>query len=118
MPIFVDARIPVIFAPVAIAGPEDAVLVEGEIPAPEGVPVARFGPQRPGHGIACACCAPRGPVATALHRLFLARARGEVAMFRRVLVQAGPAGEATVRDAVAQDAFLAGRYRLGAESGL
>ena len=111
MPIFIDARIPVVFAPAAMAGRGDAVLIEGDGAAPEGVAVARFSIARPGHVPGCACCAPRGPVAVALHGLFLARARDPVAFFSRVVVAAGAEGEAAVRQALAEDAFLAGRYR-------
>jgi hypothetical protein len=116
MPIFIDARIPVVFAPAATVGSGEAVLIEGDGAAPEGLPVARFSVARPGHVPGCACCAPRGPVAVALHGLFLARVRGTAAFFSRVVVAAGPEGEAAVRQALAGDAFLAGRYRV-ADSG-
>jgi hypothetical protein len=112
MPIFVDARIPVFFAPVPPAG-GDAVLIEGDDEAPEGLPSARFFLALPGHEAGCACCAPRGPVAEALHRMFLARAQGTAAFFGRVVVLASAAGEAAVRRALAEDGFLAGRYRAG-----
>jgi hypothetical protein len=110
MPNFADPRIAVIFAPAASAGAGDAVLMEGEGAAPPGVPVARFGAARPGHLAGCACCAPRGAVATALHRLFVDQMRAGGAMFARVVVAAGPAGQAAVRRALEDDAFLAGRY--------
>lgn len=117
MPIFVDARIAVTFAPAASAGRGEALLIEGQGAAPDGVPVARFAAVPVGHFPAgpapgCACCRPRGPVAEALHRLFLARARGASACFTRVIVAAGAEGEAAVRQALAGDAFLAGRYRV------
>jgi hypothetical protein len=111
MPIFIDARIPVVFAPAGAAGGGDALLIEGDGAAPDGLPVARFSTALPGHAVGCACCAPRGPVADALHRLFLARARGTAAFFARVVVAAGPEGEAAVRRALVDDAFLSGRYR-------
>ena len=60
----------------------------------------------------CRCCVPRGPVAEALGRLFLARARGEVAWFHSIAVIATPAGEAAVRAALAGDQVAAGRFRL------
>jgi hypothetical protein len=44
--------------------------------------------------------------------LFLARARGEVAWFRAIAVQATPSGEAAVRAALAEDQVSAGRFRL------
>jgi hypothetical protein len=118
MPIFVDARIPVLFAEAAAAGPDDAVLVAGDAPdvlvagdAPD-VLVAADAPVPTGHAAGCTCCAPRGAVADALSRLFLARARGETPFFRRVVVAAGPEAETQVRAALDRDAFLAGRYRL------
>ena len=112
MTIFVDARIPVTFAPAATAGRGDAVLIDGEGAVPEGVPVARIQATPPGHAADCTCCAPRGPVAEALHHLFLARARGACAFYTRVVVSAGAEGEAAIRQALANDAFLAGRYRV------
>jgi G3E family GTPase len=109
MPIFVDARIPVLFAAAAAAGPDDALLVAGDAP---DVLVAADGPGATGHAAGCTCCTPRGAVAAALSRLFLARARGETPFFRRVVVAAGPEAETLVRAALDRDAFLAGRYRL------
>ncbi|MDE8347216.1 MAG: hypothetical protein POH28_13745, partial [Acidocella sp.] len=58
-----------------------------------------------------ACCAPRGAAAEALSRLFLARARGEVALFSRVVVMASAAGVALVRAALAHDAVTRARFR-------
>jgi len=107
-----DARIPVVFADLAAAGPDDGLLIEGDAPAPPGHAVARFasGP-RPWHARGCACCVPRAAAATALGRLFLARARGEVAFFRRVV--AVVKDPAAVRAALAEDTLAAGRFRLG-----
>jgi hypothetical protein len=52
-------------------------------------------------------------VAEALGRLFLARARAEAAFFNGVVaVVATPAGEASVRAALAEDQLSAGRFRL------
>ena len=110
MAIFVDARIPVVFATAAAAGPEDALLVEEDPPA--AAVAARLPADRPDHGAACACCAPRGAWAEALSRLFLARARAEAPFFRRVVGAAGPEAEARSRAVLAGDAFLLGRYRL------
>jgi hypothetical protein len=110
-----DGRVTVRFGSAAEAGPDEALLVEREAPVPAGHPAARFRltPGLPGHPSGCACCTPRGPVAEALGRLFLARARGEVAFFRSVVaVVASPAGEAAVRVALAQDQVSAGRFRL------
>ena len=105
-----DDRIPVRFGqPVA----DEAALVEGDGVFP-GRPVARFrlAPGLAGHAPGCACCVPRGPVAEALGRLFLTRARGEVGWFRSIAVIATPAGEAAVRAALARDQVSAGRFRL------
>ena len=110
-----DDRVPVQFGPADTAGPGDALLVEGEAAVPGGHPVARFrlSPGLPGHGLGCACCTPRGPVAEALGRLFLARARAEAPFFHAVVaVVATPAGEASVRAALAEDQLSAGRFQL------
>ena len=110
-----DDRVPVRFAGADAAAPDEALLVEGDAPVPPGHPVARFrlAPGLPGHPVGCACCAPRGPVAEALGRLFLVRARGEVAFFRSVVaVTATADGEAAVRAALAEDQVSAGRFRL------
>jgi hypothetical protein len=106
-----DDRVPVRFGdPEA----DEAMLVEGEATIRSGRPAARFrlSPAMAGHPTGCTCCVPRGPVAEALGRLFLARARGEVAWFRSVAVLATPAGEAAVRAALAEDQVSAGRFRL------
>jgi hypothetical protein len=110
MPIFVDARLPVHFASAA-AGPGDALLIEGEGMEPEGVAVAHFLVAPAGHLVGCPCCAPRGPVVQALLGLFIARVRGECPHFARVIVMASAAGQVAVRQALAEDVFLAGRYR-------
>ncbi len=65
-----------------------------------------------GHVPGCACCVPRSAVGQAFGRLFLARARGEVAWFDAVAVLATSAGEAAVRAALAADQVSAGRFRL------
>jgi hypothetical protein len=111
MNVTADDRVPVRFGP-SEAG--DALLVEGDAAIPAGRPVARFrlAPRLGGHAPGCACCVPRGPVAEALGRLFIARARGEVAWFRAVAVAATPAGEAAVRAALADDQLCAGRFRV------
>jgi hypothetical protein len=102
MPILIDARIPVAVGPAAMARADDAVLAEADLPR-SGMTGA------PGHPAGCACCLSRGAMAQALHRLFLARARGEVPFFRRVVV-AAPDG-AALAEALTGDAFVSGRYR-------
>ena len=113
MALFLDARLPVRFGTADQAGPETALLIEGDAPAPAGAAVARFVLASGGHPAGCACCAPRGPAAEALARLFLGRARGG-GLFRDVVALVrGPAGEAAVRAAVTEDRFAAARFRLG-----
>jgi hypothetical protein len=91
--------------------PDDAVLIEGDAAAPTAAAVARFiVPANPLHGVGCSCCAPRGPASEALSRLYLARARGETPMFRRVVVLASDAGVALVRAALAGDAVTRARF--------
>lgn len=120
MSLFLDARVPVRFAPADQAGPEQAGpdaawLVQDDTAAPAGVPVAKFAlpAAMHGHPAACACCVPRGPVADALSRLFLARARGDVGFFRSVIAcPRDAAGAAAIRAALASDPVLRARFRL------
>lgn len=112
-----DPRIPVRF----IARPEDrqateAALTDGTAAFPPGVAVARFRPARAlaGHRLGCTCCTPRGPAAEALARLFLARARGEVAFFTGIAALAESAeGAAAIRAALAGDVTAQARFREG-----
>jgi hypothetical protein len=98
----------------------DALLIEGDSGVvPPGLPAERFRLAAPvfgkagPHRIGCACCTPRGPVADALARLFLARARGEVGLFGAVLaVPAGAAGAAAIRAVLDTDQVAASRFRL------
>jgi hypothetical protein len=120
-----DARVEVRFGAAEDAGPEDALLIEGDAPAAGIAPrdgdapadrpvVARFMlPVRvPTHPLGCICCAPRGPVAEALGRLFLARARGEVPWFRSVIaVTRSPGGAEAVRAALTGDVVTTARFR-------
>jgi hypothetical protein len=91
-----DARVELLFGPASLAGPGDAVLAA---PAESGL-----------HPAGCACCVGRGALATALGRLFMARARGEVAFFRRVVVTGA---DAATRAALAADSLVSARFRLG-----
>lgn len=105
-------RIPVVFG--GAPAPGDAVLTEGDAPAPPGGYEIRFSlPGHPdSHPIGCTCCAPRGPAAEALAAAFRDRATGKAPFFTRVLVAAvSPAGEGAVRAALAQDALVAARFR-------
>jgi hypothetical protein len=98
MTLMFDARVPVVFGASLDAREGDAVLADGL----EGAP---------GHDAGCACCMTRTPAAQALSRLFMRRARGEVAFFRRVLVD-GHAAEVSVRAALRSDPVVAARFRL------
>lgn len=99
MALMFDARVPVAFSASLDAQDGDFVLADGLNDAP-------------GHDPACACCAARTRAAQALGHLFMQRARGEVAFFRRVLIH-GDAAEASVRAALRSDPVVAARFRLG-----
>ncbi len=98
MTLMFDARIPVVFGSSRGAQEGDAVLADVSGGAP-------------GHDAGCACCVARAPAAQALGHLFMQRARGEVAFFRRVLVD-GRDAEAAVRAALQSDPVAAARFRL------
>lgn len=105
-----DGRIPVLLAGREAAGADDAVLLEGDGALPPGA-AARFSAAG-SHAIGCACCVPRSDAARALARLFLARARGEVAFRRVVAVTESPAGRAAVIAAVTGDVLASARFAL------
>jgi hypothetical protein len=111
-----DSRLVVRFGSAAdVPAGRVALLIEDGARAPlAGVPVARFVvPATTRHHFGCACCLPRGPVAEALGRLFLARARGEAALFDSVVaVTHTPAGAAAVRAALGGDVVTRARFRL------
>lgn len=106
MTLMFDARIPVVFGSRGEAQDGDVVLA-GMLDGPAGHDLV----DAPGHDVGCACCAARTPAAQALGRLFIQRARGEVAFFRRVLVE-GQTLEAAVRTALQSDPVAAARFRL------
>jgi hypothetical protein len=96
-----DARVPVVFAPVEAAGPDDAVLREGKDFTPESE-----------HAPGCACCAGRTHAGRALATLLHARARTQVAFFRRVVVViASEEGRAAVESALANDPVASTCFR-------
>ena len=101
-----DGRIPIVFGSRQDAQEGDIVLA-GLLDGPPGRDLLAG----PGHGAGCACCVARTPAAQALGRLFMQRARGEVAFFRRVLVE-GQACEAAVRAALQSDPVAAARFRI------
>ncbi len=122
-PIEHDPRIEIVFTLECPRGAQEAVMVERSgLSSDDG---SRAGPgttyfsvqeqERKGHTYGCLCCTPRDPVAAALNRLFLARAKGEMAWFTRVvaLVQTVP-GRLAVTQAIASDPLVAARFRLAA----
>jgi hypothetical protein len=118
---WLDARIPLEIVPdeaalaAALAtGRPGAVLVEAPPPAlpPGAVALVSFDLSGPTHAVGCACCAGRGPVATALDRLFQARVRGACAWFDRVVALAETdLARAEVAAALKDDAVTAARFR-------
>jgi hypothetical protein len=111
MALFIDARIPVVLADRVAVTASDAVLLEGDAAAPPlAAAVGRFGAAPAPHPAGCVCCLPRGKAAEALGRLFLARVRGEVRFFERVV--ACVQDRDAVLAALADDALVAARFRL------
>ncbi len=97
MALMVDARIGVVFGRASERQEGDVVLSGGL--------------DDTGHPAGCACCLSRTVAADALSRLFLQRARGEVAFFRRVLVDADDVGNEAVRAALRSDPLVCARFR-------
>lgn len=113
---FIDARVPVVFGAIGDAGPEDALLVEGDATIPEGRVAVRLMPeptaaQAVRHEVGCVCCVPRSAAGSALAGLFLARGRGDVAFFRRVM--AVTADPAAILAAIEGDMLASGWFRAG-----
>ncbi|HEX5327130.1 MAG TPA: hypothetical protein VFW75_10725 [Acetobacteraceae bacterium] len=105
---------PIRFGEPSTAGPDSALLLEGDEPAPAGRLIARFVIRRPAraHPVGCVCCAPRGVAAEALSRLFLARARSEVGFFREVVVVSRTmAGRAAIHAALDHDPLVSSWFR-------
>ena len=103
MTLFVDARIAAVVGPALSSAADDVVLMEGRDFV--FLPVA--------HPAGCACCVARGPVAEAFSKLFLARVRGEIPYFRRVLVVTFSAkGQEAVIRALVEDPVVSARFRL------
>jgi hypothetical protein len=94
-----DSRVPVVAGDPGQAGPGDVVA--------NAAPTASFG-----HAIGCGCCRARAPLADALARLFLARARGEIAFFARVVVPCAPNDESALAALLAADPVTAARFRF------
>ena len=106
MTLMIDARIPVVFGIGQDVQEGDFVLA-----GPLGGPFEHNLLGMSGHGAECACCVARSPAAQALSHLFLQRARGEVAFFRRVVVEEQDL-EAAVRAALQSDSVAGARFRL------
>jgi len=94
-----DMRVPVVAGDPAQAGADDVVQ-----PA--------FSAGATGHAACCACCRPRPPLAEALARLYIDRARGRLPFFARVIVPCAPEQEAALAAALAADPVTAARYRF------
>lgn len=111
---FLDARVKLRIGAADMAGPDDALLIEGEASGAAELPHVRFTlPAGSDHAEGCGCCLPRGPVAEALTRLFLWRVRGEVSYFSGVVaVPASAKGEAAIRAALQTDPLITARFRL------
>jgi hypothetical protein len=102
----IDARIPVFFAATFDEAEGVAWLVEDAA-------LAAWDSREAGHMAGCTCCVSRSPVAEALGRLFRARAVGEVPFFTRLgVVPAGPASEASIRQALETDGLASACFRL------
>lgn len=109
---YIDARVPVIFGAIADARPDDALVIEGDAEAPEGRVVVRLMAEAtPAHIAGCVCCVPRSAAGSALAGLFLARARGDVTFFRRVL--AVTAHPNLIIEAIENDMLASGWFRRG-----
>lgn len=94
-----DGRVPVWTGDAGAAGPGDVV----QPWSGEGAPA---------HAPGCICCRPRGALAAALARLFLARARGEIPFFSRVVVACTPEHDAALAAALAADPVTLARFRF------
>ncbi len=102
--------IPVRFGVMGDVAPGMALLIEGDTPAPPGVPCARFRPRPFAHPAGCACCATRAPAAEALARLYLAGVRGKASFRTVVAVTATSAGRREVEATLTTDPLSAARF--------
>ncbi len=98
-----DMRVPVLAGDPALAEATDVV---------QAMP-----PAASRHAIGCACCVPRAPVAEALAKLFVSRARGAIPFFSRVIVACEPGQDATLAAALAADPVTAARFRFAGRLG-
>jgi hypothetical protein len=94
-----DVRIPIVMGETDSALPDDFVLdLAGQAAAA-------------GHPPGCACCQPRSALGRSLGALFVARARGTIRPFARVLVT-GTDDPETVAAALDADIVARARYRF------
>ncbi len=107
---FIDARVPVVFGRIEEAGPDDALLIDGTAEAPSDRVVVRL-QEVPTHAGGCVCCVPRSAAGSALAGLFLARGRGSVTYFRRVV--AVTSDPDAVMQAIENDILASGWFRKG-----
>ena len=109
---FIDARVPIVFGAITEAQPDYAILIEGDAEAPAGRIVVRLTTDPTAqHATGCVCCVTRSAAGSALAGLFLARGRGDVAYFRRVLaISADPK---SILAAVEADMLASGWFRAG-----
>jgi hypothetical protein len=89
-----DARVPLVFGETALAGPDDALLMEAGAPGAEAATAIFCVEQR--HAQGCVCCGARTASGRALGALLQDRARGRVAFFKRVVA-------VTISDAARKD---------------
>jgi hypothetical protein len=102
-------RIPIVMG--GCPADDDAVLVEAGQTMPAAGYAVEFAAGKAGHPLSCACCTQRGPVADALGRMFRARATGAAPFFKRVVVLASAAGQASVHAALMDDVVTGARYQ-------
>ena len=108
-----DSRIPVHLNGAAMATADDAIAGDGTAAVTPGIaffPLLSGQPGLAGHAPRCPCCAPRSAATRALTALFHARARGEIAPFRRLFIAVDAARIGPLHEAFAEDRFLAARY--------
>ncbi len=105
-----DARVPVsAWMP---GRRSDETVIAFVLPDGAGAPVdapaiERLPEAREGHPSFCPCCLPHAPLAIALHRLYLRRARGDIPFFTAVCAAVS---EDDLADALA-DPLVAPRFR-------
>lgn len=121
---WLDARIPVLIRSgtdrpdadartvllVADATPLDGVRCEGWAAVERIEAAALVAP--PTHRAGCACCNGRPPLALLLSNLFQQRARGELGLFRQVVLMVDADQAGRVATLLCGDTLVTGRYRI------